>query len=94
MKQPKLKNEMAIPFEEDDLNDCVEILRVWITEHDTIAYSANYDHFPENQAAANFGAALAVLASRFALGVEHQFGLDKEVFLTDIANILRDKLYG
>ena len=84
------ENYIQIPFEEVDVNECTELLRVWITERNTVACSADLDAPQCAGYGSIFGVAIAELARQMAAGLARNHGVDEEEFLQE----LTDKLLG
>jgi Domain of unknown function (DUF5076) len=90
----KHKNEIPSPFKEGDGNNCIEILRVWATEDNTIKYSARFDFpGPCKDDIALFGVALSELAYQFASEAAKNHGLDREAMFNEIAKELRGLIH-
>jgi len=85
---------IPIPFEEGETNECIELIRVWATGNNTIAYSARFE-LPGlwKDDVALFGMALVSLAHQFASHVAETHSLDTEVLYTEIAKKLRELIH-
>jgi hypothetical protein len=80
-------NSLPIPFESGCANQCRELLRVWVTEENKVAYSANFDS-PGLDDVAILGVALVSLAEDIALEAARNHGLDPNEFLNEMAREL------
>ncbi len=88
------ENHIQIPFEEGNENDCTELLRLWITERNTIACSADVDAPDCGEYGSIFGVAISELARQMAAGAAQIHGIDEEEFLQELTDKLLGALHG